>query len=386
MFSKRSDWSFSLNLLTERLVAARRSGRKILDLTESNPTRCAFQYPPGLFSALANPANLTYEPSPKGKRQAREVIVGYYAEKGISLNPEQILLTASTSEAYSFLFRLLLNPGETVLTPRPSYPLFEYLASLNDVTQDYYPLLLGPDWRIDLESLKKSVSSDTRAIRLVNPNNPTGSFVKKEEKEFLEALSREKNIPLIADEVFLDYRFEEGEAPTFSGEERTLTFTLSGISKILALPQMKLSWIVVNGPKELQQGALERLEIIADTYLSVNTPSQNALKEWFSFRKTIQSQIQKRLLQNRERLLQTVSNSPCRVLPAEGGWYALLKLPDGVDEEKWALELLEKEDVLIHPGYFFDFSEESLVLSLLVPPDIFQEGLSRLLACLQKNP
>ena len=385
MFANRTDWEKRLNRLTQRLTELKKSGRTILDLTESNPTRCQFHYPPELLTVLNDPRNFTYAPSPKGLLSARQAIASYYAEKGVSLDPEQVLLTASTSEAYSFLFRLLLSPKEHLLAPRPSYPLFEYLASLNDSILESYPLVYREGWRIQLEALEKTIDLKTRAMILVHPNNPTGSFVKKEEKEVLMRIARENNFSLICDEVFLDYAYQEdaSRVATFAECDGILTFTLSGISKILAMPQMKLSWIVVNGPKELRDEAIERLEVISDTYLSVNTPSQLALEKWLSFRPVLQSQIRNRILFNRNFLLeQCRKHSSCELLCAEGGWYAALRLPEMKSEEVWALEFLEKESVLVHPGYFFDFEKDThIILSLLPPPDRFEAGIQKLLHC-----
>ena len=388
-FAHRTGWARDLNRLTKRLTALKAGGRAILDLTESNPTHCQFHYPPELIAAQNDPKNLTYEPSPKGLEKSREVVATYYAEKGASVQPEQLILTASTSEAYSFLFRLLLNPKEKLLVPRPSYPLFEYLVTLNDVAVSRYPLVYDTEWRIDKKALGESVTPDARALISVHPNNPTGSYVKTEEKKFLVRLAAERDLSLICDEVFLDYAYESNarRVATFAGHDEVLTFTLSGISKILGLPQMKLAWIVVSGPKALRKEALERLEVIADTYLSVNTPSQQALKKWFAFRPLLQEEIQKRLLSNRNFLLKQVGTTQgCEVLGGEGGWYAVLRLPDLKDEEEWVLEFLEKDSLLLHPGYFFDFAEGSqVVLSLLVPDESFQEGVRRLFSRVRKN-
>lgn len=393
MFAKRTEWSLRLNRLTQTLHKIRSSGREILDLTESNPTRCGFQYPAELLAALHDPENLNYAPSPKGMLQARETIAAYYAEKGVSVNPEQIILTASTSEAYSFLFRLLLNPGDHLLIPQPSYPLFEYLASLNDVILDPYNRrdvsTSGPNVSPGDRSEPSLETSLCRSIVLVHPNNPTGLYVTHDEKKFLEQVAKEKNLSLICDEVFLDYAYEEdaSRVPTFAGCDEVLTFTLSGISKILALPQMKLSWIVVSGPEKLRDQAIERLELISDTYLSVNTPSQQALQTWFSFRESLQKEIQNRIFANRK-----VFEAKCqgqnhyKLLHAEGGWYATIRLPDACDEEKWVLELLEKESVLVHPGYFYDFNEAPfVVVSLLLPTTRFKRGVESLFNLLKLN-
>ena len=389
MFAKRTDWTFDLNSLTRRLNVLKKRGRRILDLTESNPTRCRFHYPRGLFSALNDPKNREYTPSPKGLSQAREVVARYYSEKGIALNANQLFLTSSTSEAYSFLFRLLLNPNERLLIPQPSYPLFEYLTALNDVTADPYPLVYRKKWEIDLAKFAERIRPETRAIVVVHPNNPTGSFVKKKERAFLTKLSKEKGLSLIADEVFLDYAYleEETRAVSFAQERSVLTFTLGGISKTLGLPQMKVSWIVVGGPRRLRDAAIERLEVISDTTLSTNTPSQQALRRWFSFRPLLQREIRQRLLSNRQTLFELCRRSGlCELLHAEGGWVAVLRLPDFQSEEAWVLEFLEKDRVLVHPGYFYDFDEKThVLLSLLVPSEYFGEGVSRILSRVQKK-
>ncbi len=382
MFARRTEWPSHPNRLTQKLSALREAGRPVLDLTESNPTRCAFQYPAEFLKTFDDPKNLTYDPSPRGLLKARKSVAGYYRTKGISVDPEHIILTASTSEAYSFLFRLLLNPGEKILVPRPSYPLFEYLASLDDVAIDSYPLSYGERWEIDLKTVKEKISPETKALVLVHPNNPTGSFVKKEEKEHLISIAKEKNLALICDEVFLDYPYPENTAHaiSFAGEKNALTFTLSGISKVLALPQMKLGWIVVNGSDKLRDASIERLELISDTYLSVNTPVQQALDAWFSFRPALQDQVRKRILMNREFLLKKCRTENADLLNGEGGWYAILRLPGAEDEEKWVLGLLERQSVLIHPGYFYDFFEEGRfgVVSLLLPTEQFRGGVDRL--------
>lgn len=381
MFAKRTDWVLTPNRLTQTLHKIRASGHAVVDLTESNPTRCGFHYPAELLASLNEPENLKYAPLPKGLLEARKAVSSYYSEKGIRIDPEQIILTASTSEAYSFLFRLLLNPGERLLVPRPSYPLFAYLATLNDVVLDPYPLKCKTTWGIDQETLQESIHPETRAVILVHPNNPTGSYVKLTEKEYLVPLAKENRLSLICDEVFLDYAYEKDSSrlATFAGCDEVLTFTLSGISKILGLPQMKLSWIVVNGPRELREQAIERLEVISDTYLSVSTPFQQALEMWFSFRPALQDQIQKRILTNREILLERCRTGDGELLNGEGGWYAILHFPHVEDEEEWVLGLLEKESVLVHPGYFYDFEEGSHgVASLLLPAQQFREGIGRL--------
>jgi len=402
MFSRRTNWTLTANELTRRLDEHRRSGHRLWDLTESNPTCCGFVYPPELLSALTDAANTVYRPAPKGLVEAREAITQYYEQKGVSVGVGQILLTASTSEAYSFLFRLMVNPGERVLVPRPSYPLLDFLAEVNDVQLDSYPLVYDNGWRIDTSRLEEAIRRDTRALVVVNPNNPTGSAITQAEQEILEGLCRRHEIALISDEVFSDYLYSPAErgpvqdagvgceknrralVPTLAGTSAVLTFVVNGVSKVLGLPQMKLAWIVVNGPSHLREEAAARLEVIADTYLSVSTPVQRALPRWMAFRPLLRDQILRRVITNRQFLQEAVAPLPdCRLLAADGGWYAVLHLPTIEDEETFVLDLLDREGVLVHPGYFFDFLESGyIVLSLLPLPETFRYGVERLLACL----
>ncbi len=390
MLAARTNWKFHPNQLTLRLKALRESGVQVLDLSESNPTRCQFEYlNTALLSPLANPKNLSYEPNPKGTLEARRAIQNYYREKNIWVDSEQIFLTAGTSEAYSLLFRLFVNPGERVLIPHPSYPLFNFLADLNDAQLDFYRLAYDNGWHINLESLKNACDSKTKAIVLVHPNNPTGSFVKRKELGEIVKLAQEKSMILISDEVFLDYSFLEDSkrAPSFAANQDVPTFTLGGISKALGLPQMKLGWIIATGPRELVRSSCERLEVVLDTYLSVNTPVQNALPSWFSVKQRIQNEITNRVQKNRVFLAQHLSSlHPASCLQTEGGWYATLRIPKIQSEEEWALEFLEKDHVYLHPGYFFDFEEEAYtVISLLPSFKIFNEAISRILARIENK-
>ncbi len=386
ILANRTDWKFKPNQLALRLKTLRESGVEILDLSESNPTRCKFQYlNDQLLSSLAQPENLSYEPSSKGILTTRRAVQNYYREKNVSVDPEQIFLTASTSEAYSFLFRLLTSPGERILIPRPSYPLFDFLADLNDVQLDpYYLKYSERGWQIDMESLIRHTHPGTKAIILVHPNNPTGSFLKSEELNEIRKFAQEKSLALISDEVFSDYAFlnDPNCSSSLATNQEVLTFTLSGISKVLGLPQMKLGWIVATGPKEILKPCIERLEFILDTYLSVNTPVQHALSFWFSLKNSIQNEIAGRIQKNRIFLLDQIGTShPASCLKTEGGWYAIVRIPTVLSEEEWVLEFLEKDHVYLHPGYFFDFEEEAyVVLSLLPHPETFKEGVSRILA------
>ncbi|MBL8189392.1 MAG: aminotransferase class I/II-fold pyridoxal phosphate-dependent enzyme, partial [Acidobacteria bacterium] len=384
-FSSRFKWSLETNRLAQLIEEKRLAGARILDLTESNPTRAGFEFPAEkILPALNNAAAMVYEPQPKGLPVAREAVAGYYAERGFSLDPERIHLTASTSEAYSFLFKLLANHGDNVLVPQPSYPLFEFLATLEGVELRPYELeYLSAGWRMDFDSMAQAISPTTRAIILVSPNNPTGSFVKREELRRLNELCARHNLALIVDEVFSDYGFgdDESRATSLVENAEALTFVMSGFSKILALPQMKLGWIVTNGPAALRDEAVERLDLIADTFLSVGAPVQHAAPEWFKLRVELQRQILDRVKTNHDWLAAKVENSPVRMLKTEGGWYATLEVPRHVSEEELVLRLLAEDDVLVHPGYFFDFPREAfLVLSLLPKADDFRKAVERLLA------
>jgi alanine-synthesizing transaminase len=384
MLSKRLSWSFAPNRLSRLREEMRRGGAPVADLTESNPTRADLAYPEAdILRSLSDRASLLYQPTPAGLLSARQAVAGYYARRKLTLSPDRVLLTASTSEAYSFLFKLLCDPGDAVLVPRPSYPLFDYLAALEGVEALPYPLVYDGAWRIAREGLRRALSPRARALLLVNPNNPTGSFLKRDELESLLELCRERRLALIADEVFADYPREEDpeRVPSLVEVGDTLTFVLSGLSKIAGLPQLKLAWIVVGGTDSERGEAYEGLEHIADNFLSVGTPAQHAAGALLDLAPTIQSAIRERLAANHKALAARMGgSSPCELLRVEGGWYAVLRLPSVLSSELWALELLSKDAVFVHPGYLFDFPTEAyLVLSLLTPPATFQEGVDRLL-------
>ena len=381
MFASRTLWSLEPNRFSAALERYRASGREVLDLTESNPTHCTFAYDPLLLALLGDARGLAYDPHPKGLHGAREAVCEYHRQRGAEVDPEQVILTASTSEGYSFLFRLLCNPGDEVLVPAPSYPLFEFLASIQDVKLVSYPLLNDHGWQIDLHGLAEALTPRTRAILVVHPNNPTGSFVKPTEMEILDARCRERGVALVADEVFLDYTHDGVNRLSFAGSRQALTFTLSGISKICALPQMKLAWIVVGGPPELAREAMGRLEVIADTYLSVSTPVQLALPGFLARRDGIQRQVKERVAGNLAELdRQLVKQKSVQRLEVEGGWYAVLRVPVTRSDEDLAIELLERHSVIVHPGHFYDFPGEGyLVLSLITQAEIFAEGVKRVL-------
>ncbi|MGH9430517.1 MAG: pyridoxal phosphate-dependent aminotransferase [Terriglobia bacterium] len=389
MFSRRTHWPLALNRLSQ--VLEKRRGLPIIDLTESNPTRCGFVYESDrIRRALTSAASLSYRPDPWGPQEAREAVATYYRERGVSLDPRQIFITGSTSEAYSYVFRLLADAGDQVLAPQPSYPLFDFLAQLDDITIRPYPLAYGDGWQIDRLALQERIRPESRAMLLVNPNNPTGSYVSSDDRAFVVELCRQLDLALVADEVFFDYLLESpdgGRAQSLAGETTALTFTLSGLSKISALPQMKLAWIAVNGPAELRDTAIDRLEVIADTYLSVSAPLGLALPELLDTRFSIQPQIQKRTQTNLMRLDTLLSvRSPVSRLNAEGGWSAVLRVPGVCSDEDWAITLLERDNVLIHPGHFYDFPGGGyLVVSLLTKPENFEEGVRRLLTRIQNH-
>jgi hypothetical protein len=388
-FADRTCWDLTPNRLTQLKEKLLSQGTHVLDLTESNPTKVGLRYPQELLSFLSDPRSLEYEPSPMGLLESRKAVSSIYAAKGVSVPTEQILLTASTSEAYSFLFRLLANPGDEILVPKPSYPLFEYLMGLHDLNAVSYPLIYSGQWTLDLDALSRAMTQRTKAVIAVHPNNPTGSCFTREELQDLRALLRERKVPLIADEVFAEYlgtlyNGRVSPSRTLAGDQETLTFSLGGLSKWMGLPQMKLAWIAATGPSELLRKALERLEVIADTFLSVSTPIQHAFPRWMGIAPLIQDQIRARLSGNRQLLEKRLaSHRAVEFLQADGGWNAVLRVPSLKDEEGFVLRLLEEKRLLIHPGYFFDFKEPGfLVISLLVPPESLEKGLISLEGCL----
>ncbi len=381
MFSTRLDWAVSLNPLARLLHSKRSSGAAILDLTESNPTAAGFAYSSErVVGALADARSMRYEPAPAGIIAARSAISGYYSGR---VPAERILVTASTSEAYGFLFKLLADPGDEVLAPRPSYPLFDFLAALDSVRVVQYPLVYQGGWAIDFEALAGQITARTRAIVIVNPNNPTGSFLKRAELMELIALCRRHELAIISDEVFSDYGFKDDPARVRSliEVEDVLTFALSGLSKVAGLPQLKLGWMAVGGPESRREQAFDRLELIADTYLSVGSPVQWAAASLLASRAEIQAQILARVARNLALLRSQIGgDSAWQALDAEGGWSAIIQAPRIHSEEDWVLTLLERDNVLVQPGFFYDFEKEAfLVVSLLTPSEIFGEGVRRIL-------
>jgi alanine-synthesizing transaminase len=386
MFSQRTNWRLSPNALTRAIEEMRASGQEILDLTVSNPTEAGIRPDPEIvLAALANPEAMRYDPQPRGLLAARQAVCHYYKEAHdiFDLAPERLVLTTSTSEAYSYVFRLLSNPGEEILVPKPSYPLFEFLADLADVKVVPYPLLYDHGWQIDFDSLYKAATPQSRAVIAVHPNNPTGSYVSASEAAALNAFCLDYGLALIVDEVFLDYAHDGAPRDSFVTNSDALTFTLSGVSKISALPQMKLAWVATSGPKEAVTEAGARLEIIADTYLSMNTPVQLAAPVLLDQRKQIQPILLDRLRVNLAELDSRLGGNPsCARLQVEGGWYAVVRVPALGTDEDLAIDVLRKMGVIVHPGHFYDFAGEGhLVLSLITEPEAFREGVARLLQC-----
>jgi alanine-synthesizing transaminase len=417
MFSSRVPAVLTPNRLTARLSALRAAGEVVLDLSESNPTRAGIDYPAGLLAPLADPAGLRYEPSARGLLVARQAIALDALRHGLDLDPARIVLTASTSEAYGFLFKLLCDPGDEVLVPRPSYPLFEHLSSLDGVRALPYTLDYYGRWSIDVDTVTRAITPRTRAILVVSPNNPTGSRLAPGELDALAALCEQHGLALIGDEVFAEYTLMNdalindaggaarsgsagaaGAAGVKAGRERphvsvlaqqrALTFGLGGLSKSIGLPQVKLGWIGIGGPGALVEGALERLDLIADTYLSVSTPVQLAAPLLIERGHAVRTAIQARIAANLRALERAVARAPgCTLLHPEAGWTAVLRVPAIAAEEDLVLDLLEQDRVLIMPGYFYDFPREAyLVVSLLPDPAVFNEAVARVLARAEAEP
>ncbi len=387
LFSLRTAWDLRENPIAEVHSGMRANGKRILDLCESNPTRVKIFQSDKLIALLGHLRGAVYEPLPFGHPDAREAICAYYKERGFNVPAENTLVCASTSEGYSFLFKLLCNPGDRVLVPMPSYPLLEHLAQLEGVELIGYPLLREMGFGIDVDALKDYARDErVRAIVMVHPNNPTGTFVRRADALAVEELAASLGIALIVDEVFGDYAHEplsESRLASFAGRAGALTFVLSGISKIIAMPQLKLGWIAVSGPSEAVKESLSRLEMIADTFLSVNTPVQRALPELLAARAEIQKAVLSRVTGNLAVLdgaiLAEGGTSAVRRLPMDGGWYAILEVPRTQSDESWVELFLREEGIFVHPGYFFDMDREGfLVLSLLPEPEIFAEAVGRL--------
>jgi alanine-synthesizing transaminase len=400
MFAERTNWNLSPNRLSENLAQHLAAGKRIYDLSASNPTEVGFAYDhETILHAMCNASALTYVPDPKGLLRARQGVAEYYAERGDEVSVEDIILTASTSEAYSFVFRALCNPGDQLLVPAPSYPLFGFLADIHDVTLAHYPLIYDHGWQIDFPSLEKAFTPRTRGIIVVNPNNPTGHFVKAEELAALNAICASRDMALIADEVFLDFAHADSNGRRELGKPQrprpgngrthslavnggALTFTMSGLSKISGLPQMKAAWLVASGPETLKKQALERIEVIADTYLSMNAPVQLAVPIFLQQRHGFQKQVLTRIRRNVGELdRQLMLRKTCSRLDIEGGWYAVVRVPATRSDDDLAVELLTKKGIYVHPGHFYDFATDGyLIVSLIMPERDFAEGCRQMLS------
>jgi len=381
MLSRRLPPHADTNALSRAIAERRAAGRSILDLTESNPTRAGFRYPPDLLQPLSSEPSLHYEPHPFGLRSAREAGARDHSRRGAAIDPDNVVLTASTSEAYTWLFKLLCDPGDAVLVPRPSYPLFEHLTALEGVRAASFDLEYHGRWEIDFATLEDAPSA-TRALVVVSPNNPTGSYVSAREVEQLFAVCRERGWALIADEVFADYPIEiEAPVTDLACCADVLTFSLGGLSKNVGLPQLKLAWLVAGGPPEACARALAGLELIADSFLSVSTPVQVAAPSLLECGASIRTQIHQRVRGNLATLRDVARSFPaCEVWKVEGGWSAVIRVPATHPEDQLVLGLLDAEGIVVHPGYFFDFTREAfLVMSLLPQTETLREGALRLL-------
>jgi len=383
MFSSRLPADLTENRLSRAVTLARARKTPVLDLTETNPTRVGLGVPPGVLAPLSDRASLTYEPQALGLASARRAVSQDFRRRGLEVPAHCIVLTASTSEAYSLLFKLLCDPGDEVLVAQPSYPLFDHLTRLDAVRARPYRLEYHGTWMLDVDGVARAVTPRTRAILAVSPNNPTGSFLSADEIDALGEICAARDLALIGDEVFADYVMEEGDGCPVSmlARPRALTFGLGGLSKSAGLPQLKLAWMGIGGPDDRVARARERLELVADTYLSVSTPVQQAAGALIAAGRGIRSALLARVRANYRDLATLVgAAAPCTLLPAQGGWSAVVQVPATVPEEALVLALLEEDRVLVHPGYFFDFPREAfLVVSLLPEPEIFREGVRRML-------
>jgi len=402
VFSSRTPAQLAPNRLATALAERRARGDRVIDLTASNPTRAGFAYPADVLAPLADPDALRYDPQPLGAIDTRVAVAQEYQRQSLAVSPERIVLTASTSDAYSVLFKLLADPGDEVLVPRPSYPLFEHLTRLDAIEARPYDLEYHGRWSVDLSSVERAFDAPfgsvqggrSRALLVVSPNNPTGSVISRDELERLAAMCAARGVAIIADEVFIDYELEPGACAAAGraiARDDVLSFTLGGLSKSVGLPQVKLGWIAVGGPAPLVAPAIARLELICDTYLAVSTPVQLAAPRLLETGAVVRRQIAERVRDNYESLHASVSAVPsCGVLRADAGWYAVLQVPALESEDDLVVHLLTHDGVLVHPGYFFDFSRECfVVVSLLPPPADFADGVDRILrhfACSPATP
>jgi aspartate/methionine/tyrosine aminotransferase len=382
--SSRTAWDLRENALHEQVLQIRQSVAHLVDLGASNPTVVGLETPRELPLLLADPAAATYDPDPRGLSSAREAVARYVGEHGAAVDPDDIVLTASTSEAYGFLWKLLTDPGDEILVPTPSYPLFGYLAGLEHVATRTYPLVRDEGYRVDLAALEAAVTERTRAVVCVHPNNPTGTLVRDEDARAIAALARARGLAIVADEVFLDFLHDgRPRARSFASETEALTFTLSGLSKACCAPQLKLGWIVVGGPPELRRAALERLVVIADTYLSVSTPVQRALPRILERRPAIAAELSARLGANLAALDRAIASlgadTPLRRVSSDGGWSALVEVPRVMSEDEWIVTFAREAGVLVQPGWFFDIEDGgTLAMSLIVEPRSFEAAAGRI--------
>ena len=390
MFSSRLPGALEENAVTRLLARLRTAGTPIIDLTETNPTAVGLPYPANLHAMLSSPAALAYEPEPLGLPSAREAVAREFARQGTPIPADRIVLTASTSEAYSLLFKLLCDAGDEVLIPQPSYPLFELLSRLDNVKTVPYALHMHGGWSLDRASIEHALSPRTRAVLVVSPNNPTGSIISADDATWLAGICAARNIVVISDEVFADYSLSPRPASpslphcliaSLPHCREALSFTLGGLSKSAGLPQMKLGWFGVEGPEHLVQQALLRIELICDTYLSVATPVQVAAASLIEAGAKIRAAIQARVMTNLAKCRELIATRPdVTMLEPDAGWCVVLQVPATESEEHMVLRLLEEQHVLVHPGYFFDFPKEAfLVLSLLPLPDVFADGVARVI-------
>lgn len=389
MTSSRLPSDLSVNATTRTLEALRRRGVSVIDLTESNPTRVGFCYPPDLLNPLASPQSLVYDPQPLGLPTAREAVAADFARRGLTVSSSRVALTASTSEAYALLFKLLCDAGDSVLVPRPSYPLFEHLTVLESVEARPYRLEYQGSWRIDLDHLRAVIDARTRALLVVSPNNPTGSFLHRDDLVAVAELCAAHDLVLVGDEVFTDFPLDEAPHSTsVLAATNVVSCSLGGLSKSVGLPQLKLGWIGFGGPAHRVDDVLGAYEVIADTYLSVSTPVQTSLPQLLDAGQAIRHQIQARVRRNLATLRAAALRVPSiTILNVEGGWSAVLQVPAYRSEETLVVEMLTDDHVLVHPGFFFDFEREAhLIISLLVEPGEFDRGVARVLARASVHP